>query len=33
MYNFVAIESIEGVVYIVPRFGERNEYFVNKYIF
>ncbi|GES83525.1 hypothetical protein GLOIN_2v1783703 [Rhizophagus clarus] len=33
LYNFVAIESIHGVVYIVPRFDKQNEYFVNKYIF
>ena len=33
MYNFVAIESIEGVVYIVSHFDKKNEYFVNKYIF
>jgi hypothetical protein len=31
--NFVTIESIEGVVHIVPRFDKKNEYFVNKYIF
>ncbi|GES96165.1 hypothetical protein GLOIN_2v1488317 [Rhizophagus clarus] len=33
LYNFVAIESIHGVVYIVPQFDKQNEYFVNKYIF
>ncbi|UZO00972.1 uncharacterized protein OCT59_012082 [Rhizophagus irregularis] len=33
LYNFVAIESIHGVVHIVPRFDKQNEYFVNKYIF
>ena len=33
LYNFVSIESIEGVMHIVPRFNEKNEYFVNKYIF
>ncbi|GES94544.1 hypothetical protein GLOIN_2v1824038 [Rhizophagus clarus] len=33
LYNFVAIESIHGVVHIVPRFNKQNEYFVNKYIF
>ena len=33
LYNFVTIESIEGVVHIVPHFGKTNEYFVNKYIF
>ena len=33
LYNFVTIESIEGVVHIVPRFDKKNEYFVNKYIF
>ncbi|GES97049.1 hypothetical protein GLOIN_2v1488317 [Rhizophagus clarus] len=33
LYNFVAIESIHGVVYIVPRFDKQNEYFVNKHIF
>lgn len=33
MYNFVPIESIEGVVHIVSRFDKGNEYFVNKYIF
>ncbi|GES75412.1 hypothetical protein GLOIN_2v1783703 [Rhizophagus clarus] len=33
LYNFVAIESIHGVVHIVPQFDKQNEYFVNKYIF
>ncbi|CAB4413653.1 unnamed protein product [Rhizophagus irregularis] len=33
LYNFVAIESIHGVVHIVPRFDKQNEYFINKYIF
>jgi hypothetical protein len=33
MYNFVVIESIEGIVHIIPRFDKKNEYFVNKYIF
>ena len=33
LYNFVAIESIEGVVHIVTRFNKTNEYFINKYIF
>ncbi|UZO26049.1 uncharacterized protein OCT59_018297 [Rhizophagus irregularis] len=33
LYNFVVIESIHGVVHIVPRFDKQNEYFVNKYIF
>ncbi|GES80736.1 hypothetical protein GLOIN_2v1783703 [Rhizophagus clarus] len=33
LYNFVAIESIHGVVHIVLRFDKQNEYFVNKYIF
>ena len=33
MYNFVAIESVQSVVHIVPRFDKKNEYFVNKYIF
>jgi hypothetical protein len=33
LYNFVAIESIQGVVHIVPRFDKKNEYFVNKHIF
>ncbi|GES84748.1 hypothetical protein GLOIN_2v1783703 [Rhizophagus clarus] len=33
LYNFVAIESIHGVIHIVLRFDKQNEYFVNKYIF
>ncbi|POG58478.1 hypothetical protein GLOIN_2v1488560, partial [Rhizophagus irregularis DAOM 181602=DAOM 197198] len=33
LYNFVAIESIHGIIHIVPRFDKQNEYFVNKYIF
>jgi hypothetical protein len=33
LYNFVTIESIEGVVHIIPRFDKTNEYLVNKYIF
>jgi hypothetical protein len=32
-YHFIAIEAIQGIVHIVPRFGKDNEYFVNKYIF
>jgi hypothetical protein len=32
IYNFVAIEAIQDVVHIIPRFGKSNEYFVNKYI-
>ena len=32
-FHFITIESIEGVVHIVPRFDKKNEYFVNKYIF
>ena len=31
LYNFVAIESIQGVVHIIPRFDKKNEYFVNKF--
>ena len=33
LYNFVAIDAIQDIVHIVPRFGKINEYFVNKYIF
>ena len=33
LYNFVVIEAIQNVAYVVPRFGKTNEYFVNKYIF
>ena len=33
LYNFVAIDAIQDIVHIVPRFGKMNEYFVNKYIF
>ena len=32
IYNFVAIEAIQNVVHIIPRFGKPNEYFVNKFI-
>ncbi len=28
----MAIEAIQDVVHIIPRFGKSNEYFVNKYI-
>lgn len=31
-YNFVAVEAIQDVVHIVPRFNKPNQYFVNKYI-
>jgi hypothetical protein len=33
LYNFVAIEAIQNIVHIIPRFDKTNEYFVNKYIF
>ena len=33
LYDFVAIETIQNIVHIVPRFKKSNEYFVNKYIF
>lgn len=32
LYHFVAVEAIQDVVHIVPRFCKTNEYFVNKYI-
>jgi hypothetical protein len=31
-YNFIDIEAIQDIVYIIPRFNSNNEYFVNKYI-
>ena len=33
LYNFVAIEAIQDVIHVVPRFGKTNEYFVNKFLF
>ncbi|RHZ86160.1 hypothetical protein Glove_54g87 [Diversispora epigaea] len=32
LYNLIPIETIDNIVYIIPRFDEDNEYFVNKYI-
>ena len=32
-FNFIDIEAIYDIVYIVPRFNSNNEYFVNKFIF
>jgi len=32
-FNFIDIETIYDIVYIVPRFNSNNEYFVNKFIF
>ena len=33
LYNFIEIEAIEDIIYVVPRFDKTNQYFVNKYIF
>jgi len=33
LYNFVAIDTIQNIVHIIPRFNSTNEYFVNKFIF
>lgn len=33
LYDFIAIEAIQDVVHVVPRFNKTNEYFVNKYTF
>ncbi|RHZ50177.1 hypothetical protein Glove_504g6 [Diversispora epigaea] len=32
LYNLIPIETIDNIVYIIPRFDENNKYFVNKYI-
>ena len=33
IYNIVDIEAIKDIVYIIPRFDKKNEYFVNKFFF
>ena len=33
LYHFVAVEAIQDVMHILPRFDKTNEYFINKYIF
>ena len=33
LYDVIAIEAIQDVVYVVPHFNKTNEYFVNKYTF
>ena len=32
LYNLIPIETIDNIVYIIPRFDKNNEFFVNKYI-
>ena len=33
IFNIVEIGAIQDIVHIVPRFGKKNEYFVNSFIF
>ena len=33
IYNIVDIEAIKDIAHIILRFGKKNEYFVNKFIF
>ena len=33
IYNIVEIEAIYDIVHVIPRFGKKNEYLINKFIF
>jgi hypothetical protein len=33
IYNIVEIEAIHDIVHVIPRFGKKNEYLINKFIF
>ena len=33
IYNFIKIEAIQDIIYIIPCFNSSNKYFVNKFIF
>ena len=33
LFNLIAIEAIQDIVYIIPHFNSINEHFVNKFIF
>jgi len=32
-FDFVLIDSISHLIYVIPRFDKNNEYFVNSYLF
>ena len=33
LYNFVAIKTIQDIIYVILYFSKINEYFVNKFLF
>ena len=33
IYNIVEIEAIYNIVHVIPRFGKKNKYLINKFIF